>query len=64
MDQPLWKNPSFSFFLNFYLYNLETLISFLEYHQMHFPGLFTFKIEMEKIQIFDQSHGVTPLEKY
>ena len=29
-----------------------------------FPGLSFFKKKMEKIQIVDQNHGPTPLEKY
>ena len=63
---PLWKNSSFSFFFffNFYFYSLKTLLSILEYHQTHFPGLFFFSNKRwKKIQIFCQSHGVTPLKK-
>ena len=42
---------------------MKTLFSFLEYCQTRFPGLFFLKNKMEKIQTFDQSHGLTPLEK-
>ena len=45
-------------------FSVKTLFSFLEYRQTCFPGLFFLKKKkVEKIQIFDQNHGLTPLEK-
>ena len=35
----------------------------LEYPKTHFPSLYCLKKIMEKWPLFDQSHGLTPLEK-
>ena len=53
----------------FLLFKSDVLLSrktffYGEYRQLHFPGLFGIKYEKkEKIQFFDQNHGLTPLEK-
>ena len=66
LKTPFWKIPVFHFFFffYFYFYSLKTLLSILEYHQTHFPGLFFFSNKRwKKIQIFCQSHGVMPLKE-
>ena len=35
----------------------------LEYHKTHFRGLYCLKKKMEKLPIFEQNHGLNPLEK-
>ena len=58
MDQPLWKNPSFSIFLFLlflHFYNLKTLFSFLEYGRTHFPGLFFFKKRWKKFKFLTKT---------
>ena len=60
---PLEKSQFFSYF-NFFFYRLETRFFVLEYRKTHFSGLYCpQKKKMEKCRIFDQNHGLTPLEK-
>ena len=63
MDYPLCKNANFGFFLNTCLYCLKTLVFKRERHQILFLGVFWIKRNVNKIKIFDQHHGLTPLEK-
>ena len=35
----------------------------LEHHKTHFPGLYLIKKKAKKWPIFEQNHGLTPLEK-
>ena len=35
----------------------------VEYHETHFPGLYTLKKKMQKWPIFNQNRGLTRLEK-
>ena len=35
----------------------------LEYHRIHFPGLYCLKKKLEKWPFLDQNNGLTPLEK-
>ena len=44
-------------------YCLEMRFLVLEYHKTHFPGLYCLKKNMQKWPVFDQNHGLTPLEK-
>ena len=65
MGQPLWKNVNFSTFLTYCFYCLEMRFFVLEYHKTHFPGLYCLKKKkMEKWPIFEQNHGLTPLQKF
>ena len=50
--------------LKFFFYCVEMYFFVLEYHKPHFPGLYCLKKEkMEKWPIFEQDHGLTPLQK-
>ena len=60
-----WKNENFATLFNRCFHSLERLVVFLEHHLRHFPGLLLPKRKrMKKFEIFDQTHGLTPLEKY
>ena len=62
-----WTLQNFEFFTLFkkkILYLKESLLFYLEYQQTIFLGLFPQKQTMEKIQIFDQNHALTPLQKF
>ena len=50
-------------FFNWCFYSLEKLIFYLESQQGLFLGLYCPKVKNEKLQIFDQINGLTPLEK-
>ena len=60
---PLEKSRLFDFF-DFLILESKTLFYFLECRQKHIlPSDFANNKSMEKFQIFDQNHGLTPLEK-
>ena len=63
-NQNLWRNPNFSTVLTCCFYGADRLLFFLEYSQtLHFLGYFSYIKKMEKLGIFNQYHGLTPLEK-
>ena len=63
-----WVNP-FGKMSIFRLFKLlvfrayESVFFALEYRQRHFPGLYSIKKRLEKWQLLDQNHELTPLEK-
>ena len=64
-NQNLWKNPNFSTVLTCF-YGPDRLLFFLEYSQTLYCillGYFAYIKKMEKLRIFNQYHGLTPLEK-
>ena len=60
---PFGKMSVFSTFCTSCFYSLQTRPFVLEYHKIHFPGLYCLKKKMEKSPYLDQNHGLTPLEK-
>ena len=58
-----WNNVNFSSFWTSSFYSLERRFFALEYHKRHFPSLYCLKKKVGKMAIFDQNHGLTPLEK-
>ena len=59
---PLEKSQFFNFWTCCF-YSLERRFFVLEYRKTHFPGLYCLKKTMGKWPMFDQNHGLTPLEK-
>ena len=59
---PVGKISIFRLFWTSCFYSLERRFFVLEYRKRHFPGLYYLK-KVGKIDIFDQNHGRTPLEK-
>ena len=45
------------------LYSPKTHFFLLEYRKTNFPGLFCQNKNMEKVQIFDKNHLLTPFQK-
>ena len=58
----LEKSQFFFTVLTYCFYSLERRFFLLKYRKTHFPGLYCLKKKMEKRPIFDQNHGLTPLE--
>ena len=63
-----WVNPSgkiliFGLFELLVFFSLEKRFFVLEYHRVHFPGLYCVKQKVEKWPFLDQTHGLTALEK-
>ena len=58
------EKSQFFGFLNLFFYSLKGFIFVLEYRKRHFPGLYCLKKKLEKWPFLDQSHGLTPLEKW
>ena len=58
-----WKNVNFSTFSTSCFYCREMRFFVLEYHETHFTYLYSLKKKMEKWPVFEQNHGLTPLEK-
>ena len=70
MHKPLWKNPNISTFSTSCFYTLERRFYHLQYRKTPFSGLkhiflpyFPENRNLEKLPIFDQNHGQTPLKK-
>ena len=59
----VWKNANFSTFWTWCFYSPERRFFFLEYPITHFLASFAKNKKMEKFQILEQIHGLTPLEK-
>ena len=57
------KSRFFDFFNFLMLESKKAFFSFLEYLQTRFPVDFDKNKNMEKFQIFDWNHRLTPLEK-
>ena len=58
------QNGNFAFFLNTCFYCLKALVFSRERRQMLFLRVICIKQNVNKIKIFDQHYGLTPLEKY
>ena len=61
---PFGKIPIFSTFLAPCFYILEKLFSFQNILEHIFLAYFPYIKKLEKLLIFDQNHGLTPLKKY
>ena len=60
---PFGKMSIFRLFELLVFYSLEKRFLVLEYRKSHFHGLYYLKKKVRKMAIFDQNHGLTPLEK-
>ena len=60
---PLWKNNNFSTFSTSCFDGLTSVFSFYNIVKHIFQVYIALKQNMEKWPIFDQNHGLTPLEK-
>ena len=61
---PFRKMSIFRLFELLVFYSQERHFFVLEYRKRHFPGLYYLKKKsLEKWPFFDQTHGLTPLEK-
>ena len=60
---PFWENLNFSSFWTSSFYSLERRCFVQEYGKRHFPNQHCLKKKLVKWPIFDQNHGLTPLEK-
>ena len=63
MGEPLWNNVNFSTLLNFCFYSVERRFVLLEYRKRHFPGLYSLKGKVGKIDIFGPKLWVNPFGK-
>ena len=45
------------------VFRLQKRFIVLEYRKKHFPALYCFKKKVEKMAIFGQNHGLTPLKR-
>ena len=55
-----WKSPKFLTVITWCFDSVERIFFFLEYSQTHFLGL---NLKVEKLPLFNQNRGLTPLEK-
>ena len=63
MDQPHWKNVSFSSFWTCCFYTIEKRFFVLEYRKGHFPGLYCLKKKVGKMALFLPKPWVNPFGK-
>ena len=52
-----WKNVNFGVFSILCFYSLERRFFFVEYHKIHFAGLYCLKKKVEKWPFLDLNHG-------
>ena len=57
------KMSIFRLFELLVFFSLQRISFVLEYHKIHFPGLYCVKKKLEKWPFLDQTHGLTRLEK-
>ena len=58
-----WKNVNFGFFSILCFYSLERRFFVVEYHKIHFPGLYCVKKKGWKMAIFGPKPWLTLLQK-
>ena len=58
------KMSTFRLFDHLFFIALKSFFFVLEYRKRHFLGLYCLKKNLEKWPFLDQTHVLTPLEKY